>query len=311
MPAAPSDNADTDVGKLVKGVLLVIAATFAFALADMLIKYLAQTHPVPLVMAVRYGVNVIFLLVLLWPKHRSAIWHANRKWLSYGRGLCLFTASLCMGLGIRTVPLAEATAIVYLSPFAVILLSQIVLGERVGIAAWLGAIVGFSGVLLIARPGGGLDPVGVLFLFGNAAMATIYQLTTRFLTRTESTVSMTFTTALVGAVAFPILAIPDMASADIGLRDAGLMILLGISAAVGHLLFTAAYREAPASLLAPVNYAHLVWAGGFGWLVFSQLPDMVSIAGMIVIAVSGASITVYAHLKQKGKGLRLPRRIPD
>ena len=74
-----------------------------------------------------------------------------------------------------------------------------------------------------------------------------------------------------------------------------MMILLGVLMTVGHFLFTAAYREAPASLLAPVNYLHLFWAGGLGWLVFGHLPDGWSLAGMALVCASGVAVAVRAY----------------
>ena len=74
-----------------------------------------------------------------------------------------------------------------------------------------------------------------------------------------------------------------------------MMILLGVLMTVGHFLFTAAYREAPASLLAPVNYLHLFWAGGLGWLIFGHLPDGWSLAGMALVCASGVAVAVRAY----------------
>jgi drug/metabolite transporter (DMT)-like permease len=73
---------------------------------------------------------------------------------------------------------------------------------------------------------------------------------------------------------------------------------LGGLATLGHFLFTAAYRLAPASLLAPVNYMHLVWAGGLGWLVFGHLPDGLSIFGMGLVTAAGAGVALRSRRSQ-------------
>ena len=110
---------------------------------------------------------------------------------------------------------------------------------------------------------------------------------TRVLTRTESTMAMMFHTALVGAVAFTGLTIGLGAESMPTAPDAVLMLALGALATAGHLLFTSAYREAPASTLAPVNFLHIAFATVLGWLVFSQLPDALGFTGMALIAVAG------------------------
>ena len=71
-----------------------------------------------------------------------------------------------------------------------------------------------------------------------------------------------------------------------------MMLLLGALATLGHFLFTAAYREAPASLLAPVGYLHLVWAGGLGLLIFGHVPDGWGLAGMALVCASGVAVAL-------------------
>jgi drug/metabolite transporter (DMT)-like permease len=164
----------------------------------------------------------------------------------------------------------------------------------VTLIGWLGAIGGFVGVLLIMRPGSGLDPVGVALTLFNAGCATAYVLLTRILTRTETTMSMLFHTALVGAVIFTVMAIFSLDGRLPGVLDVGLMLALGALATAGHLMFTSAYRAAPASLLAPVNYMHIVFAAILGWLAFAHLPDGWALAGMALIILSGVVVAVRA-----------------
>jgi drug/metabolite transporter (DMT)-like permease len=281
------------------GIAFVALATLAFALADTLTKHLATLYPVPAVLAVRYGVNVALLAVLLWPGLRERVWQSQRFGLVVIRALCLAVASLTMGWALRLMPVGETVAIIYIAPFLVMLLAVPLLGERVSTIGWAGVAFGFVGVLLIARPGGNLDPLGVTFALINAVLSTAYHLLTRLLSRTETTSSMLFHTAWIGAVIFCVLAIPDFGAFAPTPADVGLMAALGALATVGHFLFTAAYREAPASLLAPVNYLHLVWAGGLGWVVFSHIPDGWSILGMALVSIAGAVVAYTSHREQR------------
>jgi drug/metabolite transporter (DMT)-like permease len=281
------------------GVLLVVLATLTFGLADTATKHLAMLYPVPVVLAVRYLVNVLLLAAIYWPSQRSRLWQSQRTVLVLLRGLCLAAASLTMGWALQLMPVGETVAIIYLSPFAVMLLASPLLGEKVSTVGWAGAAFGFVGVLLIARPGGNLDPTGVFFALLNAGLATAYHLLTRLLSRTETMASMLFHTAWVGAAIFCALAIPELGGFAPSAVDVGLMLVLGGLATAGHFLFTAAYREAPASLLAPVNYLHLVWADGLGWLVFGHLPDGWALAGMALVAGAGAAVALNSHLEQR------------
>jgi drug/metabolite transporter (DMT)-like permease len=286
-------------GRPLLGVLLVVLASFAFALADTLTKHLAPLYPLPVILAIRYVVNLALIALIFWPRMRSGLWRARRMVLLIVRALCLAVGSLTAGWALQVMPLGETIAIIYLSPFLVMLLAFPLLGERVPALGWVGAAVGFAGVLLVVRPGAALDPMGVLFALSNAILSTGYSLLTRLLTRTETTTSMLFHTAWVGAAIFVVLAIPSLNGFAPSAVDIGLMVLLGALMTVGHFLFTAAYREAPASLVAPVTYLHLVWAGGLGWIVFSHIPDPLSIAGMVLVAAAGAGVALNAHLQRR------------
>ncbi len=274
-------------GNPLKGVALVIAATLLFAMADTIGKHLAMLYAASLVLAVRYGVNLALVGLVMAPRHGAGLWRTRRTGLVILRGLCLALASISMLMALRVMPVAETVAIIYVTPVLVMLVSGTALGERVSPLGWVSAAAGFAGVLLIARPGSGLDPLGVAMALGNAVLATAYHVLTRILTRTETTMALMFHTALVGAVVFAGLALALGAGARPTPVDAGLMVALGALATAGHLLFTSAYREAPASTLAPVNYMHIAFATLLGWLVFSQLPDALGFTGMALIAAAG------------------------
>ncbi len=280
--------------RALRGVLLALGATFLFALADTVGKHLAILYALPLVLAARYLINLGLLAALMGPKHGAALWQTNRTGLVILRGVCLSVASISMLMALQVMPVGETVAIIYIAPFMVMLVAGRLLGEKVTLIRWLGAIGGFLGVLLIVRPGSGLDPLGVALALFNACCATCYTLLTRILTRTETTMAMLFHTALVGAVIFSVLALWTLDGRMPDLHNAGLMVALGVLATSGHLMFTSAYREAPASLLAPFNYMHVVFAATLSWLVFDHLPDSWAMAGMALIILSGVVVAVRA-----------------
>jgi drug/metabolite transporter (DMT)-like permease len=274
-------------GRPLRGVVLVVAATFLFALADTLGKHLVLTYAATLVLAARYSVNLALVATVMGPRHGIRLWHTNRTGLVVLRGLCLALASITMLLALRRMPVAETVAIIYVAPVMVMLAAGPVLGEKIGPTGWISAGLGFAGVLLIARPGSGLDPLGVALAVVNAGLATGYTLLTRVLSRTESTMALMFHSALTGAAVFVCVVLALGTGPLPGTVDAGLMLALGALATAGHLMFTSAYREAPASTLAPVNYMHIAFATILGALVFGQIPDPPGFAGMAAIATAG------------------------
>lgn len=278
-----------------KGVLLVSLAVLFFAASDVISKHLTMLYAVPLVMALRYAVNLGLLVAILGPK--GGMIRTQRTGLVILRGLSLTLGSLTMGLALRYMPVGETVAIIYLSPFLVMLAAIPLLGERATLIGWIGAGLGFLGVLLIIRPGAGLNGYGVILSLINACCAACYHILSRVLAKTETMAAMLFHTAWVGLVAFFIMILGTGLGPIPQGWDWALLLILGGLATLGHFLFTAAYRLAPASVLAPINYLHLVWAAILGWIVFGHSPDGMTILGMALVAGAGAGIALHSHFK--------------
>jgi drug/metabolite transporter (DMT)-like permease len=276
------------------GVAFVAIAMLIFAVSDTIGKHLFALYSVLAVAAVRYIVNLVLLFAVLWPSHRNNLWRTQKTGLVILRGLCLVLATLTMSYALQLMPVGETVAILYLYPFLVMLLAAPLLGEKVSNVMWVGAVASFAGVLLIVRPGGGLDPVGVVLMLLNVFLATAYALMTRHLARTETTIAMLFHSALSGTIIFTGLAFAMLDSFAPTMKDFALMLLIGLLATAGHFLITAAYRHAPASYLAPINYLHLVFAGLLGIVVFNHVPDTFAAVGMVLIAASGMVVALLA-----------------
>jgi len=276
----------------IRGALLCIAALALFACMDTTTKYLTQTHEVPLTIGVRYIGNFLLMVAFLGPTHGRQMVHTKRTALVVIRGCCLAVASLLIGLALQRMPVAEMTAITFLSPILLVAVAGKVLGERVGWIGWAATAGGFLGVMLIVRPGTDIVTSGAIFVLASVVLNLGYQLLSRMLAITENTFALLFYTALAGSVIYG-LAMPwfleDRAPT---LFEAALFASLGLFGGVGHFMFTAAFRYAPASLVAPLNYLQLLWAGLLGWLVFGHIPDAVSLAGMAIVAGSGVLVAL-------------------
>ncbi len=276
----------------VRGALLCIASLLLFACMDATTKYLAASHEVPLIVAVRYLGNLLLMVLLLGPSQGRTMLQTRRTGLVLVRALCLASASLLIALALQRMPVAETTAITFLAPILLVGFAGPLLRERVGWIGWAATLAGFAGVLLIVRPGSGLAIGGVLLVLAAVLCNLGYQFLSRLLASTETTIAMLFYTALTGSIAFG-LALPwfleDRAPS---LFEAVLFASLGLYGGLGHLMFTAAFRYAPASVLAPLNYLQLLWAGLLGWMVFGHVPDRVTIIGMTIVALSGAIVAL-------------------
>lgn len=282
-PSAPAPLTDQPL----RGLALIIGATLLFAYNDTTNKLLITEYNVPMVAAIRYIVHCLLMLAIVAPLHGREMVRTQRTGLVLVRAASLALGSLLVSFALQRMPVAETTAIVYLCPVLIVLFSGPILKEKVGPMAWIAAVMGFAGVLLIARPGGGLDPIGVLFVLGNVVVSVTYNLLSRVLARTERTMAMLFYSALVGAIGFGIFLPWTMHGVAPTPLQIALFLGLGVSAWLGHYLFTQSYRYAPAALVAPMTYMHLVWAGVLGWLVFGHAPEPIAMAGMALVALAG------------------------
>ncbi len=287
-------------GKLWRGVMFVMLAVLCFAICDVLTKYLAQRYPISEIIAVRYIASLVVLFVFIFPNKGTRLWRANNPKILLIRGGLMCIGSFTVTYALKVMPLGETIAILYLNPFIVIALSVFFLGEKVTPLNWMMTAVGFSGVLLILKLSGNLNPIGVACAISNAFTIAIFHVITRKIAGTESNMTMLFYVNASGAVVFCLAALPQLGDNIMPTAfDLGMMVLLGTIASLAHGCFSAAYKEAPASLLAPINYVHLIWAALLGWIFFEQLPNTWTFIGMGLILFSGVVISINAHQNYK------------
>jgi drug/metabolite transporter (DMT)-like permease len=275
-----------------RGVALMLAALLCFALLDATSKHLSQTFNVPLLVWARYTVHCLLMIVFLGPSQGMRLIATQRPVAQVVRALLLVGVTGFAMAAFRVMPLAETTALLFVTPLIVALLAGPFLGERVGSARWLAAVVGFAGTLLIARPGGALVAEGIAYTTIAAACYAVYQIQTRKMAATERPLTMVFYTALAGTGAMS-LALPWIWHGPAPSVAEALMICsLAFYGGTGHFLLAHAFRHAPASTLAPFLYAQLLWASLLGWLFYDQWPDALSIAGMLTIVGGGVAVAI-------------------
>jgi len=278
-------------------VLLILLSGILLASHDGLSKYLTQLYPVFLVVWARYLAQVVLMLGMFAPRMGRRVFHTLRPWPQLLRGLSLVSVSIMFISGLRYIPLAEATAVIFLTPLMVTVASAL-LGERVSHSQWLAVGVGLLGVMIIVRPGGALFTPAVLLPFGAAISFTVYQLLTRRLSGTDHPVTSNFLSSLVGFLVMSVLVTFNWRTPSV--HDAVLMASLGLMAMSGHLVLTQAFRYASAASLAPFTYGQIVFAGIVGFIAFGHIPDVEAIAGMTVIIASGLCMA-YVQSRQASR----------
>jgi drug/metabolite transporter (DMT)-like permease len=275
-----------------RGIALLLAALFLFALLDATSKHLSQTYAVPLLVWARYTFHFLMMVIFLAPSMRWKLVTTRRPVLQAVRGALLVAVTGFAMAAFRIMPLAETTALLFVTPLFVSLLAGPLLHERVGRLRWFAVGIGFLGTLMIARPGSDLSAAGVVLTLTAAGCYSVYQVQTRMLSPTESSVTMLFYTAMMGTLVMT-LGLPWFWSGPLPTPIDALMIAsLGIYGGTGHFLLIRAFRHTPASTLSSFQYSQLIWATLLGWLFYDQLPDALSTLGMMVVAGSGLAVVV-------------------
>ncbi len=272
----------------------MIVAVTILALLDTTAKYLSRTYPVLGVVWARFAFQTLLMLVVLGPRSRLGLLRTSRPRVQIFRGIVLMAASMLFVSALARMPIADASAIGFLSPLIITALSVPMLRERVDALSWLAVLCGFAGVLVIIRPGGEMFSWSALLPLGAAACFALFQVLTRKLAGVDPTLPTLFYPALVGTLIMTFV-LPFYWSAPQTPMHSALFVFMGFLAGVGHFIMIKAYQFAPAPLVAPFVYSQLVVVIGLGYAVFDELPDRWSVLGMAIVVASGAFIFKRQH----------------
>ncbi len=277
-----------------RGILLIVLAVSTFAVMDTTAKYLSRTYPVPAIVWARYFAQALFMLLVLGPRLKLDLLRTHRPRLQLARGVTLALATLLFFSALSLMPIAEASAITFVSPLLLTALSVVLLRERVPPVAWVAVAAGFVGVLIIIRPGGAVFSPAALLPLATACCFAGYQIMTRQLAGVDSSFTTLFYSAIVGT-ALMSLVVPFFWHPPENVGHALLLAMLGILGALGHFVLIRAFHHAPASVIAPFVYSQLVAVLVLGYVVFGEFPDGWSLTGMAIIVASGVFIALRAR----------------
>ncbi len=289
-----------EVPPLRRALTLFLIAGVCLSSLDATAKYLVRDHALFLVVWARYAGQMLVVTPFAWQRAGPGFWRARHPVLQLVRSLFLLMATICFFGGLRYLPLAEGSAITFLAPIFVVVLSGPLLGEQPTQARWIASVAGFAGILILVRPGSAIFHPATLLLIVAALCNALYFLITRKLAD-ESAYTTLFYSALAGTIGLS-LALPwQFEGGAPTLRDGVLFLLLGLFAGLGHWFVINAYLLAAASMLTPFSYLQMIWATLYGFAIFGQLPDKASALGMAIIVASG----LWLALQERA---RAPRR---
>ncbi|WEK50515.1 MAG: DMT family transporter [Candidatus Kaistia colombiensis] len=294
--SSPLPTADAEAPLRLRGIALYSLAMFLFAGTDACAKYAGQFVPVMQVVWLRFLVQVLLAILVFQPWRAIALYRTRRPVMQFVRGMFLAGSTIFNFLAIHQLQLDQTMSIGFSAPFITAALAGPLLGEWAGPRRWAAILVGFVGVLVITMPGfGSLKPAIFLSLaaaFSNA----FYILSTRLLTRTESSAglllySATIPMLLIAPVAVPVMAVPPT------LLIALCLFLTGALGFAGHWCLVRAHQQTAVPVLAPFMYTGLIWMILLGYFIFHDVPEPRTLVGASIIIASGLYLLYRERVK--------------
>jgi drug/metabolite transporter (DMT)-like permease len=280
-----------------RGIALKLGSVMVFIVMASIVKATAPEIPPGQVVFARsfFAIPVIAVWLVLRRELRTG-WRTSNPLGHFWRGLVGTTA---MGLGfagLGLLPLPEATAIGYAAPLLTVIFAAMFLGEEVRVFRMACVALGMAGVLIVVSPRLSLAPeaigqaetLGAVLVLASAVFAALAQVFIRKLVATEGTAAIVLWFS-VSASALALVTLPwgwVWPSPRMGL----LLVSAGLLGGVGQILLTAAYRQADASLVAPFDYASMLFALLIGYAVFDEVPTATMLGGAALVILAGILI---------------------
>jgi drug/metabolite transporter (DMT)-like permease len=269
-----------------RGIGMMLLAMATLSVMDAAMKQLTS-HYAPLqVAALRGIVSLPFVVGWVYWSERGFATLIRVRWRWHlARGVLAILMLTGFIYAISGMPLSEAYTLFFVAPLMITALSVPLLKESVDRRRWLAILAGFGGVLIVLRPGFvevGLTTVAVLI---GATCYALNAITVRVLGRTDSTAAMSFWFIVMVSFGAGLLALPDWQ--PVRAADAGWLVTMGLTGALGQVFVTDAFRMAPVSVIAPFEYSTLFWGVLLDLLLWGVLPGSIVFVGAVVIVGSG------------------------
>ncbi len=272
------------------GIGFMLAAMASLPMIDVFAKYLGQMGvPVMQIVWARMTFGAAVTLPFALQAAGTAALRPERPVYHLFRASFLILATFTFFLSLKYLPIADALAIFFVQPLIVVVLSALVLGERVGPRRWAAVFVGFIGTMIIIRPGFGTVNPGTWLALAAGTSLAVYFVMTRRISGSAKAMVTTFQTNAIGMIlaslAMPLIWVTPTAQQWL------MFIGLGLVATIGHFMIVRAYDFAEASLLAPFAYTEMIMATVLGWYFFGDFPDRATLFGVSVLIASALYIS--------------------
>jgi len=273
---------------ILKGIGFALAAFFLFAVMSGAGKYLNNTHGhhVAEIAFYRNAIFFIPLIIYMLAQRKPSLFKSKKPRAIAFRAIIGAISLIVTYAAFAELPMADTTVLLFTSSILTPIIVHFVLGEHVGIYRWGAIAIGLIGVIIMAGPTGAVNPLGVGLALAAATMHALMHSTLRYL-KTEDPLTVTFYFISAGVIIPGVFFMPFVASPIHTLEVALIFLMMGVAGGMAQLCLANAHRNAPASLVAPLNYTGLIWATLFDITIWAKLPEWpVYVGGTIIIASS-------------------------
>ena len=305
-----------------KAVLNLLLAMFCISIMDAVIKMLSGGYALHQLVFIRALLSMIILLPILL-RHGIMALNTQRRGAHLLRGLFLVMANMTFYTGLASLPLAQASAVVFFSPVIITVFSWYFLGEQFGPFRWLAVLVGLTGMTFVVQPFSVEIELAYLWPLAAAFCYAGFTTVTRHIGDTESAALLAVTVQVSFLLASGLIGLTVGHGQFAGHADPGIEFLLrawrwpspddvvylagiGGLSAITALSLSYAYRSAQASFLAPFEYAILPLVLLWGYLIFSEFPDALALFGIVLIAIGGIIVWLDGRRKMQHQDLTKP-----
>jgi len=305
-----------------QGIICLLGAVAFLTVSDSIIKWLSPhlaLHEIMLFRSLFAMVIVIFIIKL---EGGLKILKTRRPLLHFIRGSMLVFANMFFFLGLASMPFAETVALFFTAPLFICMLSQPVLGEKVGLSRWLVIVLGLIGVLIMVKPGAEVFKITSLLPICAALSYAGMQMMTRKLGMQEKAGTLTFYIQIAFILISSIIGLSigdgslnqvENTTLDFLLRawswpDSGqfqLLALCGLMVSIGGYLLSQAYRLGQAAAVAPFEYSSMPFALFVGYYLWGDWPDSTAFIGSGLIIFSGMLIVYLENRKKQTRAAQI------
>ena len=285
------------------GVLYMVGSVICFSVMDICVKWL-DYYPVGQVLFLRFFIGFIPIFLIIPKEKLLSFYKTSRPGLHAFRAITGALAIIALFVGLRELPLADVVSLTFGGPIFVTVASIFFLSEKVGIKRWSAVFLGFIGMLLIVQPAFTdlnfyyLTPIIFCIFFACVAISV------RSLSKTEANYTIAFYFTLLctllglGSIFFVEWKLPS-------LLDFLIFIIMGLCGSIANLLLTQSYRLAEASLVTPIKYLSLVFAIIFGFMIWNEIPKVLTLVGATLVIIS--SLIIFVRETKLKKQIIAPR----